>query len=71
MNEFSKVVIFFGAVMIAAGLLSALAGKTGGLGHLPGDLYFRRGNFTFYFPFTTCILLSVVLMLIFIVTGKK
>jgi hypothetical protein len=33
-------------------------------GRLPGDIYVRRGNFTFYFPITTSIVISIVLSLI-------
>ena len=33
-------------------------------GRLPGDIYIRRGNFTFYFPITTAIIVSIVLSLI-------
>ena len=33
-------------------------------GRLPGDIYIRRGNFTFYFPITTSIIVSIVLSLI-------
>jgi hypothetical protein len=33
-------------------------------GRLPGDIYVRRGNFTFYFPITTTIIVSIVLSLI-------
>ena len=35
------------------------------LGHLPGDIIVRRGNFTFYFPLVTSIVISVVLSLLF------
>jgi len=35
-----------------------------GLGRLPGDLIYRRGNFTFYFPLMTSILLSIALSLL-------
>jgi hypothetical protein len=31
-----------------------------GFGHLPGDIVIERENFRFYFPPTTCILLSLV-----------
>ncbi|MBN3039588.1 MAG: DUF2905 domain-containing protein [Candidatus Omnitrophica bacterium] len=31
---------------------------------LPGDIFIKRGNFTFYFPLTTCIVISIVLTLI-------
>jgi predicted MFS family arabinose efflux permease len=34
------------------------------LGRLPGDFYMRRGNFSFYFPLATSIILSVLLTLI-------
>jgi DUF2905 family protein len=33
-------------------------------GRLPGDIYVRRGNFTFYFPITTSLIVSIVLSLI-------
>jgi hypothetical protein len=36
----------------------------GALGRLPGDIYVKRDNFTFYFPITTGILISVVVSLI-------
>ncbi len=35
------------------------------IGRLPGDIYIRRGSFTFYFPLATCILISIVLTLLF------
>jgi hypothetical protein len=35
------------------------------LGRLPGDIYVRRGSFSFYFPLTTSIILSIVLTLFF------
>lgn len=34
------------------------------LGRLPGDIAVRRGNFSFYFPLTTSIVLSIVLTLL-------
>jgi len=41
-----------------------LAGKVPWLGRLPGDIYIRKENFTFYFPLATGILLSVIISLI-------
>ena len=34
------------------------------IGRLPGDFYVRRDNFTFYFPLTTSIILSIILTVI-------
>jgi hypothetical protein len=53
-----------GAVIFAAGLLLSLVGPAG-LGRLPGDIVYRRGSFTFFFPLATSILLSIALSLIF------
>jgi len=41
-----------------------------GLGRLPGDIIIRRENFSFYFPITTMILISIVMTLIFRFWGK-
>jgi len=56
-----------GKLLIGAGLLIALVGalmllapKTG-IGRLPGDIVYRRGNFTFYFPIVSSILISIIL----------
>lgn len=57
----SRVLILVGLVLVAAGLLMK-AGVP--LGRLPGDIEYRRGNSTFYFPIVTCIVASVVLSLI-------
>ena len=62
MNELGKLLAVFGVVLVVLGLLLAGLGRTHlPLGHLPGDIYYRGKNGTFYFPLTTCILLSAVL----------
>jgi len=61
-----KVIVVVGVVLIALGLLLMLAGRTHlPIGRLPGDILYRRKNFSFYFPLTTSILLSIVLTLVF------
>lgn len=59
-----RILMLAGAVLFVAGLLLTLAGPIG-LGRLPGDIVYRRGNFTFFFPIVTSILLSIALSLIF------
>jgi hypothetical protein len=71
MNEFARTLIFFGVVLILAGCLVAVFGKVPGIGRLPGDIYFRRGAFTFYFPLMTCLLLSLFLTLVFTIFGRR
>ncbi len=64
-EEFGKMLIILGIFILVIGLLLTLGGKIPYLGRLPGDIVIKRGNFTFYFPIVTCILLSVLLTLIF------
>lgn len=71
MSEFAKVLIFFGTVLLIAGFLMVLFGKIPGIGKLPGDIYLRKGSFTFYFPLTTCLLLSLLLTLVFTIFGRR
>ena len=56
----SRFLITLGIVLVAAGLLWPLLHKVG-IGRLPGDIVIERGNFRFYLPLGTSILISVAL----------
>ena len=60
----ARFLILLGLVILAVGLLWPLLSRLG-LGRLPGDIVIQRDNFTFYFPLTTCILISVLLSVVF------
>jgi uncharacterized protein HemY len=64
MAGFGKSLIVIGIVLVVVGLLFALGGKIPWLGHLPGDIYIQRDRFTFYFPITTCVLISIIITLV-------
>jgi uncharacterized protein HemY len=64
MAEFGKTLIYIGIALLVLGLIFSAAGKIPWLGHLPGDIYIQRERFTFYFPLTTCILVSVIITLV-------
>ena len=53
-----------GAVLVVMGLI-LIAGSKFNIGHLPGDIYIKRENFTFYFPLTTCIIISIIVGALF------
>lgn len=61
MSGLGKLLVVAGIVLVALGVVVQLAGRIPWLGRLPGDIVVQRPNFTFYFPLTTCILISVVL----------
>jgi H+/Cl- antiporter ClcA len=64
-SDLGKMLIVLGGVVVLVGLGLVLLGKTNlPVGRLPGDIYYRGKNTTFYFPLTTSILLSVVLSLV-------
>ncbi|WP_141706237.1 DUF2905 domain-containing protein [Desulfuribacillus alkaliarsenatis] len=65
MNDFGRVLIYIGIVLVIAGLLWQVGGRFLSLGRLPGDVVVERENFRFYFPIVTSIILSIVLSLIF------
>jgi hypothetical protein len=59
-----KTLIVAGLVLVVLGIFFAFGGKIPFLGKLPGDIRIEKDNFSFYFPITTCILLSVLLSLL-------
>lgn len=64
MPEIGRTLIVVGIVLVVAGGLVVLLGRTGvpfGLGRLPGDILVKRDNFTVYLPITTSIVVSMVL----------
>jgi DUF2905 family protein len=62
--DLGRVLLVAGGVLVTLGLLLMLGGRLPGVGRLPGDVVYRKGSFTFYFPIVTCILLSVALTLL-------
>ncbi len=64
-----RLFIVLGLIFLALGLLWPFISKLG-LGRLPGDIVIERDGFSFFFPITTMIIISVVLTLIFRLFGK-
>jgi ribose/xylose/arabinose/galactoside ABC-type transport system permease subunit len=72
MTDLGKLLLVLGGVIILAGAVLLLAGRFNvPLGRLPGDIVYRGKNSVFYFPITTCIVISVVLSLIFWLLGRR
>ena len=64
MNEFGKFLVIVGVLIAAVGAVIWSGVGKGWLGNLPGDIRYTRGNFSFYFPIVTCVLVSLLLTLI-------
>ena len=64
MPSLGKSLIVVGLLIALIGLILTLAGRIPWIGRLPGDIYVKRENFTFYFPLATSIIISLVLSFI-------
>jgi Protein of unknown function (DUF2905) len=63
-----RLLIIVGLVIAGIGLLISLGLP---IGRLPGDITIRRGNFTFYFPLVTSIVVSILLTLLLMFLTRK
>ena len=64
MAPIGKTLVLAGIAIIVVGLVLWGFSSVPYVGKLPGDLYVRRGNFTFYFPITS-ILISIIATIVF------
>ncbi|WP_456479719.1 DUF2905 domain-containing protein [Nautilia sp.] len=65
----AKIFIFTGIVFILIGLILYVF-KGFPLFRLPGDIVIDKGNFKFYFPITSSIIISIVLSIIFSIVSR-
>ena len=63
MEQIGKLIFLLGIAFAVLGLVVWGFGKIGFRG-LPGDIRYESDNFVFYFPIVTCLVLSLVLMLL-------
>lgn len=64
MTEFPKIIMILGAVLLIIGAVLHFVGK------MPGDIFVKKGNVTFFFPVVTCIIISVVLSILLNLFGR-
>jgi len=69
--SFGKLLVVAGLFLVVLGIVFMAAGKVPFLGRLPGDISIQRDHFSFYFPLTTCLILSLVFSLFFRFFGRK
>jgi Protein of unknown function (DUF2905) len=71
MNELGRLLIVVGVLVAIIGVILTLAGRLPWLGRLPGDIYVQRGQWTFFFPLATSLLISVVLSIALWLIGRR
>jgi hypothetical protein len=71
MNDLGRSLVVMGLVVALVGVVLMLAGRVPWLGRLPGDIYIQRGNWSFYFPLMTSIVVSVLLTVVFWLFSRR
>jgi hypothetical protein len=71
LSELGRALIVLGVVVAVLGIVLVLFDRVPWVGRLPGDVLVRRGNWTFYFPLGTSILLSLILTLVLWLIGRR
>jgi thiosulfate reductase cytochrome b subunit len=64
MGGLGKLFIVFGLILVLVGLLISFGAKLPWIGRLPGDIYIKKEHFSFFFPITTSIIISIILTLV-------
>jgi len=71
LSDLGKLLIALGGLIVLVGVVLVLFDRIPGVGRLPGDIVVRRGNFTFYFPLATSLILSLLLTGLFWFLGRR
>ncbi len=64
LDSIGKVLLILAGLLAALGVFLLFVGRLPHFGKLPGDILFQQGNFTFYFPLVTTVLLSLLLTVV-------
>jgi len=75
LENLGKIILLFALMLLITGSLLYFFGKVLGITHLPGDIQYRKGDFSFHFPLGASILISilltVVLNIVFIILRNR
>ena len=71
MGDLGRLLVVLGVLIVLVGLVLILVGRVPWLGRLPGDISVQRGNWSFYFPLTTSILISVLFSVLLYLIGRR
>ena len=70
-SQFGKILLIIGLITAGVGLILLAGDKIPWLGRLPGDLLFKGKKGSFYFPITTCLLISIIISFILYLFRQK
>jgi uncharacterized membrane-anchored protein YitT (DUF2179 family) len=71
LDDLGRTLLIVGVLIAVIGGVLLLAGQVPWLGRLPGDISFERGNFRFYAPIATMLLLSLILTIVLNLIARR
>ncbi len=71
MHDFGKILVLIGLLLFVLGSILIAGNKLPFVGKLPGDIVIERRDYSFYFPVTTCIIISIVLSFVLWIFSKR
>jgi len=72
LEAIAKILIGIGLFIVLAGIMLYGLSRLGAYGiKIPGDVYIKKGNFSFYFPVVSCLIISLLLTLIINLIGRR
>lgn len=72
LEAMARIMIWGGLIIILGGIMLYLFSKFGGSGfRLPGDIYIKKENYSFYLPVASCILLSIIITIILNIFSRR
>lgn len=70
-ESFGRILLVMGIFLVVIGLAMTVMSKITGMGRLPGDIFIQKGNFSFYFPLATSVIISLLLTVIFSIFARR
>ncbi len=70
-SSLGRLLLIAGILIALAGIALLLAGKIPWLGRLPGDFYHEGKGYSFYFPLTTGLIVSLVVSLLIFLFNRR
>ncbi|MBI4431703.1 MAG: DUF2905 domain-containing protein [Candidatus Omnitrophica bacterium] len=71
MSGMAKLLMGAGLFLILIGIFLYFSSRIPGIGRLPGDIWYQKGNFSFFFPITTSILISILATALINLFGRR
>ena len=71
LSELGNICLVFGVLLVVVGVILIFNVRIPGIGRLPDDIIIKRDGFTFFFPVVSCLIISLILSLLFVLFRRS